>query len=121
MDPQALLASRIVLQPGVRYQRSEWPIDELMAMFLSESAQDTYELHSAWRCLEVRGARGELRIGRLDPATFAFRRALHDGQPLGDAAETALDRNQAFDAGRALAALIAAAMVVDVVQTGERT
>ena len=90
-------------------------------MYLSESAPDRYALQSAPRCLEVRGARGELRIDRLDPASFVFRQALHDGHPLGDAAETALDCDPAFEAGQAVAALITAEIVVDVVQTDERT
>lgn len=121
MDPLALLASKVLLQPGVRYQQSGWPIDELMTMFLSDSAPETYVLRSSSRCLEVQGARGKLRIDRLDPASFAFRRALLGGQSLGDASETALDCDQAFDAGQALAALIAAKMVVDVLHTHEGT
>jgi hypothetical protein len=120
MDPQTLLASNVLLQPGLRYQRSEWPIDELMTMYLGDSAPDTYALQSSSRCLEVRGARGELRIDRLDAASCAFRQALLDGQSLGDAAEAALDGDQAFDAGQALAALVAAGMVVDVVRASER-
>ena len=121
MDPQALLSSKLLLQPGIRYQRSEWPIDELMTMYLMDSVPDTYTLHSSSRCLEIRGARGELRIDRLDPASFAFRQALLDALPLGDAAETALDCDQAFDAGQALIALVTAGMVVDVVQINEGT
>lgn len=120
IDPQALLASHVLLQRGIRYQRSEWPIDELLTMYLSDSVPDTYALHSSSRCLEIRGARGELRIDRLDPASFAFRQGLLDDQSLGDAAATALDCDQAFDAGQALLALVAAGMVVDVVQTNER-
>jgi hypothetical protein len=121
MDPQALLASKVLLQPGIRYQRSDWPIDELMTMYLSDSAPDGYALQSSSRCLEVRGARGELRIDPLDPASFAFRQALRHGQPLGDAAEVALDCDPAFDAGQALAALMAAEMVVGIVPADERT
>ena len=121
LDAQALLPSRLLLQPGIRYQRSEWPIDELMTMYLRDSVPDTYTLHTSSRCLEIRGARGELRIDRLDPASFAFRQTLLDGRPLGDAAETALDCDQAFDAGQALIALVTAGMVIDVVQTNERT
>lgn len=114
MDAQALLACGVLFQPGIRYRRSEWPIDDLMRMYLSGSAPDTYVLHASSLCLEVRGARGELWIDRLDPASFAFRQALLDGQSIGDAAETALDRDQTFDAGQALAALVAARMIVDI-------
>jgi hypothetical protein len=121
MDPRALLASKVCLQPGTRYQGSEWPIDELMTMYLSDSAPETFAMHTSSRRLEVRGARGEVRIDRLDPASFAFRQALLEGHPLGTAAEAALDCDQAFDAGQALAALIAAEMVVGMLQTDERT
>jgi hypothetical protein len=119
IDTQTVLASKVLLQPGIRYQRSEWPIDELMTMYLSDSAPDAYALHASPQCLEVRGARGSLRIDRLDPASCAFRQALLDGQPLGAAAETALDCDPAFDAGQALVTLFAAGMVVDVVAMNE--
>jgi hypothetical protein len=91
-----------------------------MTIYLSDSVPDTYALHSSPQCLEVRGARGSLRIDRLGPPAFAFRNALRDGQTLGAAAETALDSDRTFDAGRALVVLVAAGMVVDV-QTNERT
>ena len=119
--PDVLLASSVLIQPGVRYQHSEWPIDELMTMYLSDSAPDTFVLQRSPRCLELRGARGVLRIDRIDPASLAFRQALLDGHPLGDAAEKALECDRAFDAGRALAALVAANMVVGIIPSPEGT
>jgi hypothetical protein len=118
---ERLQGARLALQPGLRYRRADWPVDELMKMHLADSAPDSLVLAPAETCVEVRGSRGTLHIERLDPATFAFRRALDDGRPIGDAAEAALDRDDGFDPGGALANLTAAGLVVGVsVDTEER-
>jgi hypothetical protein len=104
LGSEVLLSARVVFQPGVRYQHADWTIDELMTMYLTDSAPDTFVLQPAQTCIEVRGARRMSWIDRIEPATFAFRTALLDGLPIGDAAEAALDRDPAFDAGEALTA-----------------
>lgn len=102
------------LQPGLRYLQASWPVDELMQLYLSEIAPARFEFEPANVWIEVRGARGEFRMNRLDQAEFAFRECIGKGQPIGAAAECALDINAAFDAGRALAALIADNLVTAV-------
>ena len=98
---------RFTLQPGLRYLQASWPVDELLKLYLSETAPDRFELEPTNVWIEVRGARGEFNISRLEQAEFEFRECIMKGQSIGAAAECALDVNAAFDAGRALATLIA--------------
>jgi len=113
----ALLSARVVLQPGVRYLRAAWAIDQLMAMYLTDSTPETFVLTNADTCIEIRGARGALHVAPIDPATFVFRSALRDGRPLGESAETALDGDSAFAAGKALMDLVTAGLVTGVITT----
>ena len=62
--------------------------------------------------LEVRGARSEFQINRLDAAEFVFRKAILDGQSIGTAAEDALGANAEFDIGRALTMLVTSGHVL---------
>jgi hypothetical protein len=111
---EALLSAGLTFQPGVRYQRADWAIDELMTIYLGDSAADTFVLEPADTCIEVRGSRGGFWLNRVEPPTFAFRAALLDGQSIGDAAEAAVAGDSSFDAGHALAALVAAHLVIGV-------
>ena len=112
--PDDLLGTRLVLQPGLRYRRADWPVDELLTMYLRDAVPDTFVLPPEATCVEVRGARGVLRIDRIDPGTCAFRTALLDGLAIGDAAEAALDCDERFEPGRALIALASAELVTAV-------
>jgi hypothetical protein len=107
-----LIELRLTLQPGVRYVAAAWPIDKLIALYLSEAAPERYAFEAADVHLEICGCRGEFRIERLDPATFTFRNALAQQQTVGNAAEQALERDASFDPGRALTTLVAAKLVV---------
>jgi len=95
------------LQPGLFYLEAPWPVDDLMRLYLGETAPERYALEPTEVRLEVRGARGEFRIRRLDAGMFVFRRSIALGQSLGLAAEHALDRDSSFDPGRGLSMLIA--------------
>ena len=104
---EGLLGVRLTLQPGLRFVHATWAIDDLMKIYLTGSAPDRFTLADGDTWIEIRGARGEVRFTRLDPATFLFRTALLVGLPLGDAAERALARDERFDAAHALIALVA--------------
>jgi hypothetical protein len=111
LDPDTLADVRITMQPGVHYFHAAWAVDDLIRLHLTDSAPDRFELRDGDVWLELRGARGELQMNRLDRATFTFRVALCDGRTLGDAASSALDLDAAFDAGQALAVLITDGLV----------
>jgi len=73
---------RLNLQPGVRYQRVEWPVDELLTAYLHDDGEMSRVLEATDLCLEIRGSRGEFGIRRIPAGTFTFRRALQEGATL---------------------------------------
>ena len=109
---ERLLAGRVTLQPGVRYLRFAWAVDELMELYLRGAEPDRFVLSQLDVRVEVRGARGALGLTRLDAGTFAFRAALAAGRTIGDAAGEALELDGAFDAGRALRELVDARLTI---------
>jgi hypothetical protein len=102
---------RLILQPGLHYLAAAWPIDDLIRIYLNETKPERYVFEPSPVHLEIRGARGELQIVRLDEADFCFRSSLARGEPIGMASEAALELDGAFDPGRALAALVAEGLV----------
>jgi hypothetical protein len=112
IDPSALSDTLLNLKSGLRYLHASWPVDQLMELYLTETAPDQLELSPDDAWIEVQGARGQFQFGRLhDAAEFIFRKSLSEGRSLGDAAESALDVNARFDPGQALNVLIAAGLV----------
>jgi hypothetical protein len=103
------------LQPGVRYLELDWPVDELVKLFLSDHAPDRFHLEPAAVTVELKGARGTFHINRLDRGAFVFRSAIAGRISIGLAAERALDVDPDFDVRGALAALIAENLAVGVV------
>jgi hypothetical protein len=117
-DVNTLMDTRLVLQAGLRYLQASWPVDDLMKLYLSETAPSEYRLAPADVWLEVRGARGEFQINRLDLAEFVFRKAIWEGQSIGASAERALDIDAGFDVGRAFTALIGSGRVIGTTSPG---
>jgi len=109
---------RLRLQPGAGYVRSGWPIDDLVRIRLDEEPPKRLEFNAFPVALEIRGARGQFRIGRIDGADFAFRYALRDGATLGAAIEQALTSDPEFDVSAALGALFAEGLVVEILLPG---
>jgi hypothetical protein len=101
----------VTVQTGLRYLRASWPVDDLMKLFLTDTAPGTlrFEPGDAW--IEVSGARGEFRINRLACGEFIFRTSIVAGRSLGDAAEAALDTDDSFDPGAALARVVSEGLV----------
>ena len=105
-DAARLMEARLAFEPGIHYVHADWAIDELMSLYLADSAPARFVLQPGEIWLELRGVRGELRMTRLAHADFVFRAALATGDSLGDAAVSALDTDAAFDPGRALLTLL---------------
>jgi hypothetical protein len=112
--PDSLPDLTLRLQPGLRYLRSGWPIDDLVRIRLSERPPDQLHFVPVAVALEIRGARGQFRIGRIEEAALKFRTALASGATLGAAIEGGLSVDPEFDAAAALAALFAEGLVVDI-------
>jgi hypothetical protein len=99
------------VQPGTSYLAASWPVDDLLKLFLSETAPQQYALDPQDVWLEIRGTRGEFSIARLDASDFAFRRLIAAGTPIGSAAEEATEVDPTFNAGTALTAMLAAGLI----------
>ena len=114
IDPNALPDTTLGLQKGVRYLKAGWPVDDLLRLYLSDTAPDHYSFEPADVWIEIRGSRGEFQINRLSPADFIFRKFVSHGQSIGDAAEAAFGLDAAFDPGAALASMIGAGLAIDI-------
>ncbi|HLF11432.1 MAG TPA: DNA-binding domain-containing protein [Gammaproteobacteria bacterium] len=101
-----LVDSALSLQPGVRYLRSAWGVDELMTMYLRGTEPERFVLPESDTFIEVRGARGTVHLARIDGATCTFRAELAAGKSIGDAAGHALEYDSTFDPGAALRLLV---------------
>jgi hypothetical protein len=53
---------------GVHYLHASWPVDELLKLYLTDSAPDQFAITPVDVWIEVRGSRGEFELNRLDPA-----------------------------------------------------
>ena len=118
-EPSALIELILGLQSGLRFLEAPWPVDDLARLHLTGAAPDRFVLQPAAVWLQVRGARGSIRIDRLDPGTFAFRSAIALSLPLGAAAEQALGIDPAFDPGGALTSLLADGLAISAKLTSE--
>lgn len=113
VDPLCLPEIRLSLQPGLSYLRADWPADDLLKLFLSESAPESYALDPMRVRLEISGARGTFSLLRLSPSDFEFRRAICAGRSVGEAADRAA-RCADFDAGAALATVFTDGLVTSI-------
>jgi hypothetical protein len=111
INAEALADSLLELQPGLHYLSASWPVDELLELYLSETIAERFEFSPAEVDIEVRGARGEFHFNRLDRAEATFRKAISNGRSIGDAAQSALEVNAGFDAGKGLVALVGAGLI----------
>jgi hypothetical protein len=107
-------ALRLILDPGVGYLRSAWPID---AIWQANQPDRDGTLDGAPdaddRCVEVASEGGDaIVITMLDAATWRFRQTLQAGEPLGVAAGAALAVDPLFDLALAINRLFADRRVV---------
>ena len=112
VEINTLMDTSLVLQAGLRYLHASWPVDDLMKLYLTDTAPSEYPLAPTDVWLEVRGSRGGFHTDRLDTAEFVFRNAVLERQPLGTAAERALDADARFDVGRAFTTLARCGYVI---------
>jgi hypothetical protein len=111
IEIEALTEGTLRLQPGLRYLQAQWPIDDLMKMYLTDNAPEQLTLAAGDVWIEVRGARGAFQINPLDAGEFSFRRSILNGRSIGDAAVAAIGLDASFEPGRALAALVTDGLV----------
>jgi hypothetical protein len=100
------------MQGGLRYFQTSWPVDELIKIYLTDTAPEQLEFEATKVWLEIHGSRGAFELKRLDAGEFEFRKSICGGQRIGNAIEAALRVNADFEPGQALVALIAAGLIV---------
>jgi len=59
--------------PNVRCIHLGWSLDELISLYLTDTAPDAYSLRQEDVWLEIRGLRGELQMNRLSDEQFVRR------------------------------------------------
>jgi hypothetical protein len=119
--PERLGDAVLGLQPGLFFLDASWPVDRLMEVFLKSERPgpigleaEPVGLEAESLKLQICGARGSVRFGRLTPGSMAFRAGVAGALPLADAAERALAAEPGFQAGPALVSLVAEGLVVSV-------
>ena len=94
------------LHPSVTVLESPWPIDRVWrAARRDADPGSTVDLGAGGVCLEILREGEDAAFRVLEPAEYALRRALAEGERLETAATAALARDPAFDLARALRAL----------------
>jgi putative DNA-binding protein len=112
IEASELADHRLTLQGGLRYCAAAWPVDELITLYLRDAAPERFAFEPVCVQLEIRGARGEFNIERLEQPEFSFRSAIASGETIGIAAEHAFDADATFDPGQALLRLVGAGLVI---------
>jgi len=59
--------------PNVQYVHLDWALDELIGLYLTDTAPDAFALRQEDVWLEIRGLRGELQMNRLGGEEFVRR------------------------------------------------
>lgn len=111
LDPADLAHVAIALHPSLEIVASRYPVVAIWAMNAGEAPLGPVGDWAAEDALVVRPAL-EVVVRKLPPGGAAFLAALGRGQPLGDAAQTALDADAAFDLTLNLTGLIEAGLAV---------
>ena len=121
ITPEKIANACVRLQPGVRYLSASWNVDELMMLYLSDSEPEEFRIVHGPVGIEVRGARGDVRITRLPTGDFTFRSALADRCSVTDAAERAISADETLNPAQALVSLMATGLVTAIEHTTERS
>ena len=105
----------LTLRDSYGYVSSPWPVDRIWRANRPGSGDEApVNLASGGAHLEVSRQGEDVVFRTLDGATFAFRQALAESAPLGEAISRAIALEPEFAAGNALAALFAESAVTAV-------
>jgi hypothetical protein len=95
----------ITLDPSLGYIASPWPVDRIWRANHVGEDDSVIRLSDGRVRLEVRRSESGVGFRALDPATFAFRKALADGNTIASATTAALAVESDFNLAGALRAL----------------
>jgi hypothetical protein len=114
LDHETLADAFVELQAGLRYWHASWPVDDLLKAYLTDSAPGLFEMDPGSVYIEVRGARGDVRLDRLSLADFTFRTALFGLRSLGEAFDRSLQADPGFDPSEAFFTLLTDGLVLGI-------
>lgn len=100
--PEALLDTRVTLQPGMAFLRAAHAVDDIILSYLTGKEPQNGPVAVSETCIEIHGSRGAFSLSRISPSQFEFRHALYSGVQIGEAASMAMEVDSTFDAGQAL-------------------
>lgn len=105
LDAHAFADAVLTLAPSLGYLASPWPVDRIWRANRHAEDGGVVRLDGGGVWLEIRRSESGIGFRTLDPATFAFRKALADGDVVVDATDAALAAEPDFDLAGALRAL----------------
>jgi hypothetical protein len=117
VPPAATSGLVLHLDPSVSYLDSPWPIDAIWRGHRSDTAEGPPVDLAAGARLEVRRRADEAVFRSLDASAFAFRRALHAGHTVAEAADRALAIRPDFPLAQAIRNLLEEGLAVDLALT----
>lgn len=106
VDARTFADVAITLDPSLGYLASPWPVDRIWRANQHVEDDGVICLDGGGVRLEVRRSGSDVGFRTLDPATFAFRKALADGGAIANATAAALAVESDFDLTGALRALL---------------
>jgi hypothetical protein len=109
--PEAVAGLTFRLEPSLTMLASAWPVDQIWRAN-QPGGDGVVDLDAGGARLEVRRRGDDVVFRTVTPADFAFRDTLWRTGTLQDAADAALSRDGAFDAGAAVRALVDEAALV---------
>ena len=101
LDEAAILSLRLDGHPAAHLVASQWPVFDLFGWRDGRPAEGA-DLQQS-QCLAISRPALEVRVHLLEPSLHDFAAALLSGAMLGEAAEQAMQRDDAFDLAEALA------------------
>jgi len=118
--PEQLGDLRLHLHPAVHWIASDYPI---LAIWRTNSQDAIVQPvgAAAGQCVLVTRPDLEVLVSALPPGSDAFMAALAEAEPMGRAAELALNDTPSFDLPAALAALFAAGAIADIAVSQQYT
>lgn len=104
-DARTFADVAITLDPSFGYLASPWPVDRIWSVNQDTEDDSVVHLDGGGARLEIRRSGSNVGFRTLDPATFAFRKALADGEAIANATAAALAVESDFDLAGALRVL----------------
>jgi hypothetical protein len=93
-----LVGATLRFHPSVTLLSSPWPVDRIWRATQPDAEPEaTVDLDAGGAYLEVRRRGDDVVLRTIERADYTFRRALHEGRSLGEAAEAALAVDAPFD------------------------